>query len=168
MGAAVSLETIRTGTPDGANGLLIANISAQESGTTEIPAGVSLSDRIVASLAADRTVTAADSATDMSTSGFGSSGLTAINNRGSIVIWGRFEVTTDSATLVVIYYDSADNPLFVGPSYSLTPDPQRVSASGYYMTDPVQVESFGASKYKVYVSAKGDAVNDLTLYSQPV
>jgi len=173
MAAPTALETIRTGTPDGTSGIQIANISAQESATTEIPAGLALSDRIASSLSPDRdNLTAHESSTvDMSTSGFaGTSGanLAAINNRGAIVVWCTFEANTDSATVRIVYYDAANAPLFVGPALSFTPQAQRLSASGHYMSEPQIVESYGASKYRPYLAAKGDATNDVDIYSHPV
>lgn len=172
MSNPTALETIRTGTPDGSNGLLIANISSQESATTEIPAGLALSDRIADAPTADRaTATAADTATDMSTSGFAGTGganLKNINNRGAIVVWCSFEANTDSATVRIVYYDSADNPLFVGPALAFTPLTQRLSASGHYMSEPQIVESYGASQYRPYISAKGDATNDVSVFAHPI
>lgn len=171
MAAPTALDTLRTGTPDGADGLLISSIVAQETGS-EIPAGVALTDRIASSLAPDRdNATAADTATDMSTTDFaGASGanLTAVNNRGAIVVWCTFEAATDSATIRLVYYDAADAPLFVGPALSFLPLTQRLSASGHYMSEPQIVESYGASQIRPYIAAKGDATNDVDVYTHPI
>lgn len=173
MSNPTALETIRTGTPDASNGLLIANISSQESATTEIPGGFALSDRIADAPSPDRdNATGNDTATtDMSTAGFaGTSGanLKNINNRGALVVWCSFEASTDSATIRVVYYDAADNPLFVGPPLVFTPLAQRLSSSGHYMSEPQIVETYGASQYRPYIAAKGDAVNDVDVYCWPI
>ena len=172
MPAPTALDHARTGTPDDSGGIKIPTIVMQEDGTLEAPAGIALSDQIVGGTTPDRNdVTAADSATDMSTSGFaGSSGanLAPINNRGALVVWCTFEAATDSATVRLVYYDAADSPLFVGPALAFAALPQRLSASGHYMSEPQIVESYGAAQVRPYVVAKGDAVNDVDVYAQPV
>lgn len=173
MSAATALETIRTGTPDGSNGLLIANISSQESATTEIPCGLALSDRVPQDPTAERNpATTADSATDMSdaASGFANGvTLSAINNRGAIVVWCTFEASTDSATIRVIYYDAGGDPLFVGPALSFVPLAGfKETSSGPYLSEPQIVESYGASKFRPYIAAKGDSTNDLFVYAHPI
>jgi hypothetical protein len=172
MAAPTALDSARTGTPDGTYGILIATVPVQEGGGIEAPCGVALSDRIASSLAPDRAnATAADTATDMSTTDFaGASGanLTAVNNRGAIVVWCTFEASTDSATIRLVYYDAADAPLFVGPALSFTPLPQRLSAAGHYMSEPQIVESYGASKIRPYIAAKGDSTHDVDVYTHPV
>lgn len=170
MSAPTALETIRTGAPDNSTGLLIANISAQESATTEIPAGVALSDRIAAAPSAHRAaMSAIDSATDMSTVGFaGTSGanLDAINNRGAIVIWCEFANTAGAAGVRVVYYDSSNNPLFVGPILSFAALAQRVSASGDYMSTPQLVDSYGASKFRCFLATIG--TGNVDIFAHPI
>lgn len=171
MAAPTALDNARTGTPDGTNGVQIPTVVVQE-GTLEAPCGIALTDRIASSLSPDRdNATAADTATDMSTTDFaGASGanLTAINNRGAIVVWCTFEASTDSATIRLVYYDAADAPLFVGPALSFTPLTQRLSAAGHYMSEPQIVESYGASQIRPYIAAKGDATNDVDVYTHPI
>lgn len=177
MAAPTALETIRTGAPDNSTGLLIANISAQESGTTEIPASVLLSDRIASSLSADianlTATTEEPTSKDLSNSTWlGASGanLKAINNRGALVIWCHFEGASDSATLRVAYYDAADEPLFVGPALSFAPTAYILDTADtpdMYVSEPQIVETYGASQYRIIVSAYS-GTNDLDVYSQPI
>jgi hypothetical protein len=54
------------------------------------------------------------------------------------------------------------------PSRPLVPLAQRLSASGHYMSQVALVESYGASKYRAYVAAKGDSTNDLDVYAQAI
>lgn len=167
-----ALDTLRTGTPDGSGGLLISSIVAQETGS-EIPAGVALSDRIADAPTADRaTATAADSSTDMSTTVFaGTAGanLKTVNNRGALAVWATFEATTDSATVRVVFYDAADNPLFVSPLLSFTPlSGFRLSAAGHYMTEVQLLDTYGASQFRPYIVSKGDAVNDVSVFAHPI
>jgi hypothetical protein len=171
MAAPTTLDNARTGTPDGTLGVPIPTILTQD-GSHEAPGGFALTDRIPAAPSADRSLlTAADSATDMSTTVFaGTSGanLFAINNRGALVVWCSFEASTDSATVRIVYYDASNNPLFVGPPLAFAPLAQRLSAAGHYMSAPQIVESYGASKYRPYLSTKGDAVNDVSIFAQPI
>lgn len=156
MSSPTALETIRTGTPDGTNGLLIANISSQEGATTEIPGGVMLSDRIANGPSAHRSaVTAADSATDMSSAGFSSSGLDNVNNRGAVVVWCEFAASTGSAVVRPVFYDAAGTPapLNLGPVLTFVASDKRVSSGGDYMSEAQIVDTYGASKFKVYVEA---------------
>lgn len=172
MPSPAALDTLRTGTPDGSSGLLISSIVAQETGS-EIPAGVALSDRIADGPTADRaTATAADTATDMSTTDFaGTAGanLKTVNNRGALAVWATFEAATDSAVVRIVFYDAADAPLFVSPALTITPIAGfRLSASGHYMSEVQLVDSYGASQFRPYIVSKGDAVNDVSVFAYPL
>lgn len=167
-----ALDTLRTGTPDGTGGLLIASVAAQETGS-EIPAGVALSDRIADAPTADRAdATAADAATDMSTTAFaGTAGadLKTVNNRGALAVWATFEATTDSCAVRIVYYDAADNPLFVSPLLTLVPlSGFRLSAAGAYMSEVQLVDTYGASQFRPYLVSKGDATNDVSVFAHPI
>src|SRR5262245_11417969 len=118
MPAPTSLSAARTGTPDGSNGLQLAEIPSQEDSNKLLIGGFSVSDRIAAGPSPDRSGLSADDTgtTDMSTTAFaGSSGanLTAINNRGAVVVWCEFPNSAGSATVELVFYDSSNNPLFV-------------------------------------------------------
>jgi hypothetical protein len=172
MAAPTALDNARTGTPDGTSGVQIPTVVMQEA-SYEAPGGIDLSDRIASSVAPDRdNATAVDSATDMSTTAFaGASGanLTAVNNRGAIVVWCTFEASTDSAAVRLVYYDAADAPLFVGPPLAFAALAGfRLSAAGHYMSEPRIVESYGASQIRPYIASKGDAVNDVDVFTHPI
>lgn len=171
MAAPTAFESITTGDP-GASGEKIANISSQEDASIEIVGGFALSDRIPQDPSAERAVTAADTATDMSdaASGFANGvTLSAINNRGALVVWCTFEATTDSATIRIVYYDAGGDPLFVGPGLSFVPlSGFHETDAGVHLSEPQIVESYGASKFRPYVAAKGDATNDLNVYVHPI
>lgn len=170
MSAPTALDNIRTGTPDGSTGTKIPSIVLQEDSSLEAPGGISLSDRIPAAVSAERSgLSAIDSATDMSTVGFaGTSGanLVAINNRGAVCVWATFANSAGTATVRVIYYDSSNNPLFVGSLLSFTAGTQRLSAAGNYMSTPLLVESYGTSKYRLYLVSKG--TGNVDLYANPL
>ncbi len=167
MPAPVSLSSNRTGTPDGTNGIQIPSVSSQEDSNLKILGGLSLSDRVAAGVSPDRSaLSAADTATDMSTSGFGGS-LLDVNNRGAILVWATFATANSTASVRVIYYDSSSNPLFVSELISLSGlTGFRVSAAGEYMSIPELVESYGASKYELYLVGKGSG--NVSLYSHPI
>lgn len=168
MSSPTALETIRTGTPDGTNGLLIANISSQEGATTEIPGGVMLSDRIANGPSAHRSgIAADDTATDMSSAGFSSSGLDNINNRGALVIWCEFASGTGTAVVRPVFFDAAATPapLFLGPVLTFVASDKRVSNSGDYMSEAQIVETYGASKYKVYVESRTGTID---VFAHPI
>ena len=167
MPAPTALEVISTGSTT----TNVANLSSQEGATTELPVGVSLSDRIGAAPAADRAALAADdtATTDMSTVGFaGAAGanLFNINNRGALAVWCEFPNAAGSATVRIIYYDSSDNPLFVGEALTFAALAQRVSAAGDYMSEPRLVDSYGASQYRPYLSVKG--TGNVDIFAHPI
>ena len=171
MPAPATLGTARTGTPDGSTGLLIADITAQEGGSKLLPLGIAGSDRIADAVAADRSALSADdSATvDMSTTAFaGSAGanLVAVNNRGALVIWCLFANSAGSATVEIVFYDSANNPLFVSEQLTFTAKTQRVSASGSYLSQAQIIDSRGASKYRPFLRTKG--TGNVDIVSQPI
>lgn len=160
MSAPTALDSARTGTPDTSNGVKIPTVLMQEDSSFEAPGGVALSDRLAAGLSAQRSALSSDdtATTDMSTTAFaGTSGanLEAINNRGALVIWCEFANAAGAATVRVVYYDSSNNPLFVGPALPFSALTHRVSAAGDYMSEPQIVESYGASKYRCYLQSKG-------------
>jgi len=173
MPAPTNLDVARTGTPDGTNGIQIPTVLMQQNSAYEAPGGIALSDRIADSVSADRTaVVGNDSATtDMSTAGFaGSAGanLSAINNRGAMAAWCTFEASTTSVTIRMIYYDSANNPLFIGPILTFAAAPQRIAAAGHYMSEVQLIETYGASKVRPYVVTHSDATNDVSIFVHPL
>lgn len=172
MAAPTALDSARTGTPDGTGGVPIPTVLMQQNAAFEAPCGIALSDRLPDQPTADRAVTASDTATDMSTAAFaGTAGanLSAINNRGALMVWVTFAATTDRATVRLVYYDSLNNPQFVGPALEFVPLAGfRSTATGVYLSTPQVVESYGASKVRPYIVSKGDAVSALNVFAQPI
>lgn len=171
MSAPTALDSARTGTPDGINGIKIPTVLMQEDNTFEAPGGVALSDRIPAGPTADRAaVSSNDTATtDMSTAGFaGSSGanLLAVNNRGALVVWCEFANAAGSATVEIVFYDGSNNPLFVSEQLTFTAKTQRVSASGDYLSQVQMVDTYGASKYRPFVRSIG--TGNVDVFGQPI
>lgn len=171
MPAPTTLDTIRTGTPDNADGITLAQISAQESATKEIVAGVSLSDRIADAPSADRSGLSGNDAatTDMSTASFaGSSGanLLAINNRGALVVWCEFANSAGLAVVEIIFYDNANNPLFVSEQLYFSAKTNRVSASGDYMSQAQIIDTYGASKYRPFLRTIG--TGNVDIFAHPI
>lgn len=170
MPAPTALDTVRTGTPDGSNGIKVPSFQTQEDSTIETPGGFALSDRIADGPSPDRAaVSAVDTATDMSTTVFaGSSGanLVAINNRGALVVWCEFANAAGSAVIRMVYYDAANNPLFLGPPLTFAALTQRVSASGDYMSEVQIVESYGASKFRAYLATIG--TGNVDIFTRPI
>lgn len=170
MANPTALESVRTGTPDSSQGVQIANISAQENSAYEIPAGVILSDVLTAGQSAHRAdLSAADTTADMSTSGFaGASGanLENLNNRATLIVWCRFSDSGGTARIHPIFYDSQNTPLFVGPPLSFSAMPQRASSSGAYLSIPLMCETYGASKFRCYLSALG--TGNVTIFAQGI
>ena len=169
MPTKTALDNARTGTPDGTLGIPIATLAAQEGGSIEIPGTFLLSDRIPDAPTADKNpATAADTATDMSSAGYGTS-LVAVNNAGALSIFCSFENSAESITLRVIFYDSAGNPLFVSELLTFTPLVGfRLSASGHYMTEAQLVDTKGASKFKPYIVSKTNAIDDVKVWCCPL
>lgn len=170
MPAPTALDSAKTSTPDAVDGIEIATVVAQ-TGIKEIPAGVMLTDRIADAPAADRSGLSADDTgtTDMSTVGFaGTAGanLFAVNNRGALVVWCEFANSAGSCTVEVVYYDSADNPLFVSRQLTFTALTQRVSASGDYMSNPQLLDTYGASQYRPYLKVKG--TGNVDIFAHPI
>ncbi len=171
MSAPTALDSARTGTPDGSAGVQIPTVLMQENSAFEAPGGVALSDRIPAGPTADRAaVSSNDTATtDMSTAGFaGSSGanLSAVNNRGALVVWCEFANSAGSATVEVVFYDASNNPLFVSEQLTFAAKSQRVSSSGDYMSQVQMIDTYGASKYRPFVRSLG--TGNVDVFGQPV
>lgn len=157
--------SIRTGTPDGTSGEKIASFALQEDGSIEAPAGIALSQQIANGPSAHRSGLSSDDTgtTDMSSAGFSSSGLKALNNAASLVVWCEFANSAGSATVVPIFYDGAGTPapLFVGPELSFTAKTQRVSSGGDYMSLPQLCDTYGAKNVKCYLLVKGTGNVDI-------
>lgn len=171
MSAATALDNARTGTPDGSGGIKIPTVLMQEDSSLEAPAGVVMSDRIAAGASAQRSGLSADDTgtTDMSTTVFaGGSGanLEAINNHGAVVVWCTFANAAGSATVEVAFYDSSNNPLFVSEQLAFTALTNRLAAAGNYMSRPQMVDSYGASKYRCFLRAKG--TGNVDIYGHPI
>lgn len=169
MPAPTALVAIRTGTPDATDGVPLPTVESQENSANKIPTGVALSRRVPNLSTADRTVTAADTDTDLSTTTFGASGLINVNNAGAVEVAPSFEANTDSAVIALVLYDGAGAVIGMSPPMAFTPSSTlRKSASGHYVAVPQQVDSMGASSVKPYVVSKGDATNDLSIWVLPL
>jgi hypothetical protein len=170
MPAPTALDNARTSTPDNSNGIQLATIVAQE-GTLEIPAGVMLSTRIPSGISPDRSGLSADdtSVTDMSTVGFaGTAGanLLPINNCGALSVWCEFANSAGSATVKIVFYDAANNPLFISRLLTFSAATVRVSAAGDYMSAAQLVDTCGASKYRPYLKVKG--TGNVDIFANPI
>lgn len=171
MSAPTALDNARTGTPDGSAGVQIPTVLMQQDSAFEAPCGVALSDRLPAGMSPDRAgLSANDVATvDMSTAGFaGSAGanLSNINNRGALVVWCEFANAAGSATVEAVFYDDSNNPLFVSEQMSFSALTNRVSSSGDFMSRPQMIDTFGASKYRLFLRAIG--TGNVDLFAQPI
>lgn len=173
MPAPSDFGSLRTGTPDATNGLLLAKVGAQQGGSVEIPVGIAASQQIGDSPTPDRDdTTAADSKTDMSattTTGF-IDGVTlpTAKNAGAIALWATFATSTDAITVRMAYYDGSNNPLFMGPSYTITPlSGHRLSASGHYMSEVQLLESYGAKKFRPYIVSRVGSGN-VDVFAHPL
>lgn len=107
------------------------------------------SETIPAGPSAHRAAGAADADTDMSSAGFGASGLEDIGERMSLVVSAEFATAAASCTLQVCFYDSAGAPLFLSEVLTFTATAQRRSAAGVYLSARQIVDCAGAAKYKV-------------------
>jgi len=170
MPAPSSLSADRTGTPDGSLGIQLADVASQEDGNKKIVSGLSLSDRIASGISADRSNLAAiDSNTDMSTADFaGAAGanLLAVNNRGALAVWCNFYNAAGSAVVEIIFYDSANNPLFISEQLAFTAKTRRLSSIGNYMSQVQIIDTCGASKYRPLLKTIG--TGNVDIYAHPL
>lgn len=155
----MALTSIRTGTPDSTGGEKVASLTLQEDSSIEPVGGFPISSKIDDGPSAHRSsVTAADTAADMSTGGFGTS-LKAVNNAPTLCIFCSFLGTGGSATVRPVYYDGAtsNTVLFLGESLSFVADTSyRLTSTGAYMSQAQLVDAKGAGQVKVYVASLGD------------
>jgi hypothetical protein len=135
----------------------------------KLPAGIAASDMIANGPTAHRSaVSTADTATDLSSAGFGSSGTKLSDNRGAITIWAEFSTSGASATCRVVYYDNASTPapMCVGPAFTLAATMRRVSASGDYVSEPKMVETYGFARFKVFIETLSAGTIDV--FAEPI
>lgn len=159
----------KTGTPDGTNGISIAMQDSQADTAEKLPAGLAVSDMIANGPTAHRSaVAAADSDTDMSSAGFGSSGQKLSDNRGAIPIWCEFSSAGATATVRLVYYDNAGTkaPMVIGPLLTFTATSKRVSAAGDYMTEIQMVESYGFAAFKVFIESI--SAGNVDVFAEPI
>jgi len=163
-----ALDSARTGTPDASGGIKIPTILMREDATLEAPAGVALTDHIANGPTAHRAaVTIADTATDMSSVGFGTS--TAVtNNRGAIAVWIEFANSAGSCTLRPVFYDDAGTPvpMALGPSLVFTASAKRVSAAGDFMSEVKLIDSSGFKRFKMFVELQG--TGNIDIFAEPI
>lgn len=158
----------RTGTPDSTNGILIAMQDSQADANEKLPAGIAASDMIANGPSAHRSaVSAADTATDLSSAGFGGSTKLS-DNRGAITIWGEFSSSGASATCRVAYYDNAGTPapMCIGQAFTLAATTRRVAAAGDYVSEPKMVETFGFARFKVFIETL--SAGNIDVFAEPV
>lgn len=158
----------RTGTPDGTSGIQIAMQDSQADSAEKLPAGIAASDMIANTPTAHRSaVAAADSATDMSSAGFGTSTKLS-DNRGAIALWLEFTVASASTRVQVVYYDNAATPapMALGPVLTFTAAAKRVSAAGDYMSEAKLVETYGYARFKVFVEYLSSG--NVDVFAEPI
>ena len=158
----------RTGTPDVASGLKLATVSAREDASIQIASGIPLTDHLPNGPTAHRaTVTTADSATDMSSVGFGT-GTLPLNNRASLMLWTTFSAADGMCTLRPIYYDDAATPvpMALGNTIVFQATTRRLSASGRYMSQAQGVVVPGFARVKIFVEAL--STGNLDIFAEPL
>lgn len=170
MSDAGALDNARTGTPDNSLGIQIPTIVTQESASFEAPCGVSLSDAIPNTPSAHRANVTVDTAVvDMTSAGFGSSGLQNINNRGALLVWAVFATAGASCTLRPIWYDAATTPapMATGPVLAFTASAKTLAGSGnMYMSEAQIVDAMGFKKFKIY--CESISAGDVDIFAVPI
>jgi hypothetical protein len=145
----------RSGSPDTSAGVQLSTVPAQSDSNLSLPVGVAAKNTLGAKPAAHRSgLVGVDTATDMSSAGFGTS-LYEINNDAELIVWGEANVSSGgvSITAIPVFYDTAGTPLFEGDTLILTPSTRRVSATGKYLTAFQPISSMGADRVKMFISA---------------
>jgi len=153
----VGFDSARTGAPDGTTGIFIPTILAMESTSLEIPTGIALTDVVTNTVLAHRAgIAGPDTATDMSSAGFGNTGTALTNNRGALVVWCEFGSSTAAALLTPVFYDNAaaQAPTALGlQMYFPANAAFRVSSGNDYMTAVQITDTYGFRRYKMYVNS---------------
>lgn len=158
----------KTGTPDAGSGIAIAMQDSQADAAEKLPVGIAASDMLANTPTAHRAaVAAADTATDLSSVGFGT-GTKLTDNRGAVTAWSAFTVAAASMTGRFIFYDNAATPapMCVGPLLTFTASARRVSAAGAYVSEVKLVETYGFARCKFFVESISSGSVDV--FAEPV
>lgn len=145
----------RSGSPDTSLGHQLATVPVLSDTNIQLPVGVSAANTFDTKTSAHRSnLTGIDTASDMSSAGFGTS-LYSLNNDANLLFWGEANVSSGSITVIPIYYDTAGVPLFEGDTVTLTCSGRRVSSTGKFLTTYQQIPANGAARVKLYVTTIG-------------
>lgn len=163
----VALGSMRTGSPDAAAGIKLAQLDTREDSTVKLNLGIPCTDHIANTPTAHRASVPADSATDMSSAGFGT-GTAVVNNRGSIAIWVGFETAGATCLLTVVFYDDAGTPapMALSEQLAFAASAKRLSAAGNFMSEAKLVDSRGYKRFKVFVDSI--SAGDIDVFAEPV
>lgn len=154
----------RTGSPDTTNGVPLATIPSSENSSVFVPVNTLAVAAMGGKPAAHRTFLAAvDTATDLSSAGFGTS-LYTVNNDAGLLVWGETSGTNSLVKFTPVWYDVNGLPLFVDQEYTLTGTNKRVSSAGNFVSLPVSIGNRGLPKVKLYITSIS-GIWDLFLHS---
>jgi hypothetical protein len=160
----------RASTADNTGGTQVAQ-STNEVATGPILQSVVVEGNKTSYAEASRTgLTAADSATDLSTAGFaGSAGANLCDLGNALAVAVRATCSAAAAALTgrLALYDGSNNPIALSEVITLTTDAtRRVSASGDYLAPRVLVDAGQARKARFYVESL--SAGTWAVYARPV
>lgn len=175
MAAPVAFDDARTGTPDGAAGIKLATLIANETTCFEIPLGIALSDTIACALTPHR---AALSTTDVNKDmiGFGSSAACAqfVRNRGALAVWAQFASSCGVAAVRPIWFDSqtTPQPIGYGPLLSFRAlelyAATGLSSCGDKLSQPQLLDTVGAGMFKLRLETLTNSSDGVDLFGVPL
>lgn len=156
----------RASTADGTAGTQVAQATSEVAGSGIVQTMVQEGNKSTYTDINRATITVVDSATDLSSSGFGVSLLT-IGNALNISV--RCTCDTPSKTLAgqVIFYDSSGNALSKSEGLSFTSDATlRITATGDYICQRTLMDVGQAVKARFFVTSVSGG--SWTIYTRPI
>lgn len=156
---------VRASTQDGAAGTQVAQ-ATNEVGTGAVQTIVPEGNKTTYSETSRTSLSAVDTATDMSTSGFGTS-LIDIGNALSLHVRASCSAASKVLTGHLVFYDASSNPISISETITFNSDASdRLAAAGDYICQCTLIDARAARKCKFYVDTLSGGT--WAIYVRPV
>ncbi len=150
----MATSTIKASTEDNTNGTPVCIVTNEDNGGTALQGMVPLGNKQTWSETGRTGLTSNDTATtDLTTAGFGSSGLVDLGNALSVEVRAACDTASRSLVGRLVFYDASSNPLSTSESLSFSSDAALKTSGTRYVCQRQLVDAGQGRKCKFYVDS---------------
>lgn len=150
----MTIGSTRASTQDNTDGTPVATVTAEDSGAGALQATVPVGNKTTYSETSRTGLTDDDtSEDDLTTAGFGSTGLADLGNALSVEVRALSAAGQKTLTGRLVFYNASSTPLSVSESVSFTTDESLMASGTRYVSRRVIVDVGQARFCKFYIDS---------------